>query len=566
MKHTCLTLVLAAAFLAAPAFAQTGEKLDRGAVALRQNDGAVYVGWRLLESDPAGVAFHVYRQTGKADAERLTADPVHDSTNFVDAKTPKEGDLRYFVRAVAGKDEGPPSPAVAPADSPLGSSYLSIKLQGNYVAQKVAVADLDGDGRYELVIKQPDFNTDPYSAPGYWKKSEDTYKLEAYTLDGKLLWRHDMGWSIEEGIWYSPYIAYDLDGDGKAEVYCKGGEGDPRDPDGRVSTGPEWLLKIDGVTGKVVRKIPWISRDGLGDYNYFCRNQMCIAYLDGKHPYLVLERGTYKKIKLEAYDGQLNLVWKWDSGDEKEKYDSQGSHTLHAADVNGDGCDELVVGSCVVDHNGKGLWTLGIGHPDACYVGKIDPALPGLQIFYGIEPKQKSGAVRLVAAATGKTLWANEEPTTHVHSQGMCGRILAEYPGQQCYAGEKDGSQYWLYSAQGKRIGSESIGGLATWDLWWDDDDLKEVILKDKITKFKGAALQSVAHHHCAVADVLGDWREELIACAPGELRIYTTMIPAKTRRPCLMQDRLYRNAVAIQSMGYNAPPQHSQPYTWSAP
>ena len=63
------------------------------------------------------------------------------------------------------------------------------------------------------------------------------------------------------------------------------------------------------------------------------------------------------------------------------------------------------------------------------------------------------------------------------------------------------------------------------------------------------------------MADILGDWREELIALVPGEMRVYTTTIPAKVRRTCLLEDRLYRNDVAIQSMGYNAPPQHSKPY-----
>jgi len=560
-SHTILALL---AIAIAVAGAQAAEKIDRGVAALRNADGAVYVGWRLLAEDPPDAAFHVYRQAGAAAPERVTAKPVRESTNFVDEKAPKEGDLKYFVRPVTGKDEGPPSPAVAVAGTPPGASYIAVKLQGPYMAHKVAVADLDGDGRYEFVIQQPDFNVDPYQQEGYWKKSEDTYKLEAYTLDGKFLWRHDQGWSIEEGTWYAPYVVYDLDGDGKAEVYCKGGEGDPREPAGHVKSGPEWLLKLDGRTGEVVKKIPWIPRMAeIGDYNYFCRNMLAIAYLDGKKPYLIMQRGTYQGIVIEAYDGDLNRVWQWKSWEEKEKYNSQGSHTLHCADVNGDGRDEIVVGSCVVDSAGKGLWTLGIGHPDTCYVGDIDPAHPGLEIFFGIEPKQKSGAVRLVDAATGKTLWANTEPTTHVHSQGMCADILGEYPGQECYAGEKDGSQAWLYTAQGKRIGSENLGGLAPWTLWWDGGPQKAILLKGKLMKFQGATLKDMKEvkNHRMVADILGDWREELIAFVPGELRVYTTTIPAKVRRTCLMQDRLYRNDVAIQSMGYNAPPQHSKPY-----
>jgi rhamnogalacturonan endolyase len=416
--------------------------------------------------------------------------------------------------------------------------------RNRYRTHKVAAGDLDGDGRYELVLQQPDFNTDPYQAPGYWKKSPDTYKLEAYALDGRFLWRHDMGWSIEAGTWYAPYVVYDLDGDGKAEVYCKGGEGDPREPEGHVKTGPEWLYKLDGLTGQIVRKIPWILRlPEIGEYNYFCRNMLAVAYLDGRRPHLLMQRGTYRAIVIEAYDQDLNLVWRWNSHDEKEKYDSQGAHTIRVADVDGDGCDEIIVGSCLVDHDGKALWTLGIGHPDTCYVGKIDPERPGLQIFFGIEPRQKSGAVRLVDALSGKTLWANQEPTVHVHSQGLCADILAEHPGQECYAGEaKGGDQAWMFTAQGQRIGRE------------------EIILQGKLMKFRGETIliPPGADRPQMVADLLGDWREEFVVAIPGELRIYTTTIPATTRRTCLMQDRLYRLYVATNSMGYNTPPQHS--------
>ena len=73
----------------------------------------------------------------------------------------------------------------------------------------------------------------------YWKRSTDTYKLEAYRSDGTFPWRYDLGWAIECGIWYSPYVVFDFDGDGRAEVAVKTGEGDLRDPDGRVTSGPD---------------------------------------------------------------------------------------------------------------------------------------------------------------------------------------------------------------------------------------------------------------------------------------------------------------------------------------
>ena len=324
--HRLLLVVVVVTLLSSAVGAQLDEKLDRGLIGMRLADGSRYVGWRLLNSDQADVAFHVYRQTGSmATVQRLTDEPVRDSTNYVDTEAVTDGSLRYFVRALTATGEGPATPAVEPADTSPGQSCIAIRMQGDYRTHKVGAGDLDGDGRFELIIQQPDFNTDPYQSPGYWKKSPDTYKLEAYSLDGRFLWRHDMGWSIEAGTWYAPYVVYDLDGDGQAEVYCKGGEGDPREPEGHVKTGPEWLYKLDGPTGNIVNRIPWIPRlPEIGEYNYYCRNMLAIAYLDGRKPHLLMQRGTYRAIVIDAYDPELNLVWRWNSHHEKQKYDSQG--------------------------------------------------------------------------------------------------------------------------------------------------------------------------------------------------------------------------------------------------
>lgn len=568
--------MLCCAVVCSLATVAVAEDLDRGTVALHRADGSVYVGWRLLASDPQDIAFHVYRQLSpEAKPERINDKPLTGGTNFIDKALPASagGAAKYFVRAVVDGKEQEAAYAGASAkgaaavlgaavrNGPGEPPFVRIKFDGNYVAQKVAIADLDGDGRYDYVIKQPDFNVDPYHMPGYWKKSEDTYKIEAYNADGKLLWRYDMGWSIEEGIWYSPYVVYDVDGDGKAEVYAKAGEGDPRDPDGRVTTGPEYLVKIDGATGKVLRKIPWPDRNGYEDYNYYCRNLLGIAYLDGKRPHLIVERGTYTLIKVEAYGPDLEPVWKWNSSDEKDKYKGQGMHGMHAADVDGDGRDEVVIGSAILDDNGKGLWTRGVGHPDGCHVGDIDPARAGLEIFYAIETSQKrGGAVCLVDARTGEMIWGNDEPTKHVHSTGMAADIIAEHPGLECYAGEQDKSRYWLYTAGGRRIGDKDIGGLGPRAAWWDADAQKEFIGKSGVGDFEDEVQDRIEGKVIGIADCLGDWREEIITALPGEVRIHSTTIVADTRRVCLMQDRLYRLDVAVISMGYWAAPQLSTP------
>lgn len=540
------------------------EKLDRGAIAVRQEDGSAYVGWRLLQSDPKDVAFNVYRfreslswarAVSQSNMEPLNPTPITDSTNFVDTAPPKGG-VTYKVVMARGNlpdvTRGKHGGLVALGED---ERYVRIPFRGNYRAQKVAVADLNGDGKLDYVIKQPDFNVDPYQHPGYWKKSREPYKIEAYRHDGKFMWRYDMGWAIEEGIWYSPYVVYDIDGDGKAEVYTKAGEGDPRDADGRVTSGPEYLVVLDAETGKVVKKIDWLSRDGIERYNYHCRNLLAVAYLDGKAPSLIVERGTYTLIKAAAYDGKLKRVWYWEASGESRGYRGQGMHGLHAADVDGDGCDELVIGAAAIDHDGKPLWTMRMGHPDVVYVADVDRARPGLEVFYGFETRQKRNGVCLVDAKNGNIIWGYDGPTRHVHAQGMCADIIGRIPGLECYAGEKDGSNYWLYDAKGNRLSSKSMGTLSPRAAYWDADPQRELILGGRIRDYQGEVYDRIEGRVLAIVDWLGDWREEIITSVNGELRIYTTTIPAKSRRVCLMQDRKYRTDVAAQAMGYYFPP-----------
>ena len=118
-------------------------------------------------------------------------------------------------------------------------------------AVKAAVkADLDGDGAYDYVIKTPRGGTDPWDL--VWKPAKDTHKLEAYTSTGRFLWRRDLGWNIEMGIWYSPFLVADVDGDGKAEVITKTAPLSPdlRDPDGRVQPIPTGASSTEPNTSR----------------------------------------------------------------------------------------------------------------------------------------------------------------------------------------------------------------------------------------------------------------------------------------------------------------------------
>jgi len=188
------------------------EKLDRGLVALEREDGSVFLSWRLLDTDSDDIAFKVKRRSSGSAAESIHVTrrwPCME-TNFIDLNVNKENTYIYELYETSKKNWPDEVKKLSEVEIKLtgpSKSYLSIPLNGDYDFQKVGIADLDGDGTYEYIIKQPNFNTDPYQQPGYWKKSTTTYKIEAYRSDGTMMWRYDMGWSIEAGIWYSPWIA-----------------------------------------------------------------------------------------------------------------------------------------------------------------------------------------------------------------------------------------------------------------------------------------------------------------------------------------------------------------------
>jgi rhamnogalacturonan endolyase len=605
---TCGTLFA----LIATTFA--AENLDRGVTAFPAKDGGVYVGWRLLADDAAGTGFDVYRSdAGGGAARKLNQEPIKGSTNYVD-RTATAGSAKaaYSVRAAGAPTRAAASDPVVLAERADVGGFVRIKLQGDYKPQKVGVADLDGDGKYDYLIKHPDFNVDPFAmGQGYWKPSPEPFKLEAYRHDGTFMWRYDMGPGIETGIWYSPIVVYDLDGDGKAEVYCKAGPQNPaeivRHERGMVTGGPEFLVKLDGATGRELARVPWPDRSGIKDkgrdgelhvYNFISRNLLGVAYLDGKRPHLIVERGTYSLIKIRAFDPALKLVWSVDTQGDYAKFAGQGTHGMQVADVDGDGRDEVIIGSAALDHDGKPLWSTGRGHPDACYVGHMDPSRPGMQIYFGIEGRQARDGISLVDARTGETLWGYPAPTQHIHTSALVADIDPTRPGVEFYGGEANGSQFWVYDARGNRIGNKPMGGLSAVAAWWGDEPSKFIVAGRKMFRFKpptageiaaipppapmdlaafieslkqkgpakvvvnelwpgyvGETFGRVEGSIVAIADCLGDWREELIVSLPGEIRIYSTTIPATSRRVCLMQDRQYRTSVARQTMGYLYPP-----------
>jgi rhamnogalacturonan endolyase len=577
---------------------QAPERLDRGLLAVVTAEGKIYLGWRLLRTDAAAIAFNVYRSTAGGKPVRLNRQPITQFTNFVDDAAPLDRKNAWWVKGVLNGRELEAADRVELSANPPKAEYLSIKLQGNYTSNKLGIGDLDGDGKLDFVIKQPGTSIDP--GDSYWRRSPDTYKLEAYRSDGTFLWRKDLGWNIELGIWYSPMVVFDLDGDGKAEIALKTAptDMDYRDAEGHVLRGPEYCSILDGMSGKEIARVDWIPRGNVEDWgdktgNRASRNVIGVAYLDGKRPSVVVHRGTYTTMRVDTYnfiDRQLKKVWSWNGDDENPPVRGQGMHGMKAADVDDDGRDELILGAAALDNNGKLLWNTELRHPDVVYVADIDPSHPGLEIAYGIELKRGENGICLVEARTGKIIWGTKHPTTHIHDQGMVGDLDPTVPGLEFYGAEADGSKFWLHSARGQLLALEDMGGNSPHALYWDDGPIKAYIpgpsrfrrpagsgpagvpgarsagapaprppgalVTSRIIKYKGPQIGEIQGRIVGLADIIGDWREEVITSVEGELRIYTTTIPATTRRVTLMQDRLYRNDTAFESMGYFFPPQ----------
>ncbi len=541
--------------------ARAAEPMGRGALAVQTRDG-VLVSWRLLKGEPAEIAFDVHRTVG-AERVKLNAAPVRQTTDLLDA-TAFDPSATYTVEPASGHKGL--SQTVRPVA--LGSRktpYISVPLAAtNVTAQKVGVADLDGDGIYDYVIKQPGENVDPWIK--YWYKSPDTFKLEAHKGDGTPLWVKDLGWNIERGMWYSPMVVCDLTGDGRAEVAAKiGPEEDLRDAQGMAQSGPEWVGVFDGLTGREIARSPWPPREAFDTYNYASRNQLAVAYLDGKTPCLLTLRGTYTTMLADAWQlkgGKLERLWSYSNANLPGNYRGQGAHNCLCADVDGDGRDEVILGSVTLDDDGSVLWCTGKGHPDAHYYGDIDPRRPGMELAYIIETRQrKAGGIHLLDPVAGKILWQLGEPTVHVHSCGMCTDMDVMHPGLEIYGGDAEDHKLtdkrWLYASDGTLLksGKAVDYSFGVPSAWWDAD-LQRELARGRMLDCDGAPVsEAIEGTVVLVADVLGDWREEVFTTVKGELRIYTTPVPAMDRRVCLMQDEAYRMRTTMNAMGYYQTP-----------
>ncbi|MET3534967.1 rhamnogalacturonan lyase [Chryseobacterium limigenitum] len=577
------------------------EYLKRGIVAIPAESG-VFVCWRLLGTEAQNTHFDLYR-TENNSTQKLNEKPLLNETNFLDKTADKAKNYTYFVKSnTQDKTVDDDSAKYVASQKPYFS--IPLKTPAGYTPNDISVADLDGDGEYEIILHQTGQSRDNSQ-----KGNTDEPIIQAYKLNGTFLWEINLGKNIREGAHYTQFLVYDLDEDGKAEIVMKTADGS-KDSKGKVIgdasknyvnengfilSGPEYLTVFNGETGEEINTVNYQVPRFAGSLNP-TNEQMtetwgdakgnridrflgAVAYLDGKHPSFVMSRGYYTRTAIAAWDykdKQLSLRWLFDteSSEENKKFRGQGNHNLSIADVDNDGKDEIIFGAMTVDDNGKVLNSTGYGHGDALHVGDLEPSNPGLEIF-DIQERFDDAGAHFRDGKTGKVLWKlpsliySKQGKFQGPGRGLSLNIDPRYEGSECWAA--GAGVKGLYDAKGNKISEKSPS--VNMGIYWDGDFLSEILDGTSVSKWdwkneKSNLLFDAKDFQCEsnngtkknpslVADLFGDWREEVIYRTSDnqELRIFSSTIPTKHRLYTLMHNPQYRLSIVWQNVGYNQPP-----------
>ena len=526
------------------------EKLDRGTVAVKTNDG-VYLSWRLLGTESlTNQAFDIYR-----DSEKIYTTGEHDATCYTDSKGTADNkytvvpkgeaidkteavdvwttNTTYKGRSVAYKDIAFKVPDGG--KTPTDEEYT-------YTANDMSVGDLDGDGEYEYIVKWDPSNSKDNSVKGYTGK----VYLDAYELDGTLLWRIDLGVNIRAGAHYTQYMVYDFDGDGKSEVILKtapgskDGEGNYVSKAGKNITkgddtkdyrnssgllmgeggGPEYLTVFNGETGAAMQTVDFdpprsiLTSSKWGD-SYANRSERylaAVAYLDGVHPSVVMTRGYYTYVYAAAYtwDGtDLKEQWlstntpteanggtgctvKYADGTSKNNPNktlyAQGAHSVSVADVDNDGYDEIIFGSAVLDHDGTVLTYDGRGHGDAEHVSDFDN--DGKQEIFMAHEAGKHNDKIIPYAVDIKRY--NGDIMLQA-AQGDIGRGIMDNVDDEYALSSGNLSLFWsvaadgIYNQAGEKVGNipnTNGSNMENFAVYWDGDLGRELLDGNKLVKY----------------------------------------------------------------------------------
>lgn len=621
MKYLKLFLILFFCASSASYAQRKTDLLDRGLVAVPASSGNL-VSWRIFAEEYYGVTYNLYANGTLLKGNLSASDFNHTTGNgttkykvvpVVRGEEKTELASEEVTRWDAGYLQFP----VAPVQDRKGNDVTS-----QYIINDISLGDVDGDGVTEFIVKR-NYAGDILNAAN----TTCFHHYECYDLKGERLWWIDLGPNMMAGPdeqW--DMVLFDWDQDGKAEGIMRGADNmiihtaqgetinvgnmnyvAPRAQ--YTHEGAEYLLYIKGQTGELYNvsgdtSKPWIAyplprfESGESDYvatwgpmtnnkddggHRSSKHYFGAPFLDGLHPSIFLGRGCYTRHKMVALDvdpvtHKLTERWRWaNKGGWSDPWFGNGYHNFGIADVDEDGRDEIVFGSMVIDDNGKGLSTTGLGHGDAEHVGDFDPYRKGLEFFACNEDEPN---MNYRNATTSKIYYRSKG--TADDGRALMGNFSNNFPG--CMG--RSVNSGLISSVADKELtgnGVPSTGGTND-GLYWSHlnqriywtGDLLEGILDSpgtereavvwtttggRVFQSNGCKLNNDSKNNpCALGDIFGDWREEIVVRTNDNayVRIYTTPIYTAFRIPTLWHDHQYRNAMVWQCVGYNQPPHTS--------
>ena len=607
MRRLSLLMMMLMLTIFSASAQRTTDKLDRGLVAVPSGSGS-FVSWRIFGEEYYDTQYNLYRDGVRVNPSPLSVSNIVDPNGHAGSK--------YQVAAVVRGVEQEKSAEVLRQSTQFIEfkvkpilSRRGTDISNDYSINDIALADVDGDGVSEFLVKR-NYNLDSDATGPCPVANDSAFNfLECYNIKGDRLWYIDLGPNMCSGPDEQyDIVGYDWDGDGKAEVLMRGADNmiiyhndGSQTNIGNMNvntrntvlhtanmtytnTGAEYLLYMEGATGKPYSIGPsgakWLAyplpRGDVNDWgdgygHRATKHYFAAPFLDGRHPYIFLGRGCYTKHHMKAFSVNpethlLNLYWEWKSPS-SGAYFGQGFHNFGIADVDWDGRDEIVFGSMVIDDNGKGLSTTGLGHGDAQHCSDFDPYRHGQEIFTCNEDHP---AMNYRDATTSKIYYRLQ--STSDDGRALCGNFSNDYPG--CIG---HSSQSGTVSTVADKVISGAPSGFTNnFRIYWDGDLLEEGLDgassregASRVVKADGSVVFTAnGTANCnwtkntpsATGDILGDWREEIIVRTSDNkgIRVYTTDISTPWRNYTLWHDHQYRQGMVWESVGYNQPPHAS--------